>query len=98
MKVTLAYRILSLSLPVSFLRTLVTSAALEMALFRRQVVDPQIYDDQSPTLSGLFVGNWTPYTRDGYKNNTLTATATPGASLSFTFLGVYRWPGCVEWY
>ena len=60
-----------------------------MALFNRQVLDPGVYDDQSPTLLGLFVGNWTRYPREGFNNNTLTATLTPGASLSFTFTGAW---------
>jgi len=60
-----------------------------MALFGRQVVGSEVYDDQSPILSGLFAGNWTQYPREGFKNSTLTSTPTPGASLSFTFSGAY---------
>jgi len=50
-------------------------------------VNFEIYDDQSPTLWGSFVGNWSRESVDGFNNGTVTATATPGASLSFTFKG-----------
>ena len=58
-----------------------------MVLSKRQVVNSEVYDDQSPTMFGLFEGNWTRYLHEGSNNNTLTATPTPGASLSFTFTG-----------
>ena len=61
-----------------------------MASLRRQVIT-EIFDDQSPTLWGSFVGDWTRHdTSDfglDYNNNTLTSTSTPGASFSFTFSG-----------
>ena len=58
----------------------------------------EIFDDQSPTLWGSFVGNWTRESVDGFNNKTVTATTTPGASLSFTFTGaqvVRAWSPCV---
>ena len=66
-----------------------TSTALEMALIKRQTVSYEIFDDQSPTLWNAFVGNWTRYSEEGFNNNTVTATPTPGASLSFTFSGTW---------
>ena len=60
---------------------------LEMALLRRQAANYEIFDDQSPTLWGSYVGNWTHYTQNGFNNDTVTATPTPGASLTFTFSG-----------
>ena len=65
-----------------------------MALLRRQAVNFEIFDDQSPILWSSYVGNWTHYSEDGFENGTITATPTPGASLSFTFSGiqlVYAW-------
>ena len=64
-----------------------TSTTLEMALLKRQSVTYQIFDDQSPTMWNSFVGNWTRYPADGFNNNTITATPTTGASLSFSFSG-----------
>lgn len=60
-----------------------------MALLKRQTITYEIFDDQSPTLWGSFVGNWTRnHDEDGdFNNSTYTSTATPGASLSFTFSG-----------
>jgi len=64
-----------------------------MALIRRQTINFEIFDDQSPTLWNLFVGNWTRLQFEGFNNDTITATPTPGASLSFTFSGVLgHWP------
>jgi len=60
-----------------------------MALIKRQTVSYEIFDDQSPTLWNAFVGNWTRYSEEGFNNNTVTATPTPGASLSFTFSGTW---------
>jgi len=63
-----------------------------MALINRQTINLEIFDDQSATLLNSFVGNWTHYEFEGFNNNTITATPTPGASLSFTFAGVLgRW-------
>lgn len=47
-------------------------------------------DDQSPTVWGSFVGNWSRNTTagDGFDNYTYTATQTPGASFSFSFAGL----------
>ena len=58
-------------------------------VFGRQVVNPEVYDDQSPALLDKFEGNWTRHLHEGFSNNTLTATQTPGASLSFTFRGAW---------
>ena len=58
-----------------------------MALIKRQTVSYEIYDDQSPTLWNSFSGNWTRYQEQGFNNNTITATPTPGAYVSFTFSG-----------
>ena len=69
-----------------------------MALLKRQDVTFEIFDDQSPTLWNSFVGNWTRYSAQNFNNDTVTATPTPGASLSFTFSGtqiVYAWSCCV---
>ena len=60
-----------------------------MALLRRQAVSLEIFDDQSPVLWNSYVGNWTHYSIDGFENGTVTATPTPGASLSFTFSGTH---------
>jgi len=64
-----------------------------MALLKRQSTATalEIFDDQGPTMWGTFVGNWTLYNAKGFNNNTLTATPTPGASLSFTFSGSQAW-------
>jgi hypothetical protein len=61
---------------------------LEMALFKRQTTNYTIIDDQSPILLNSYVGNWTHLAIQGYWQNTATITATPGASLSFTFSGI----------
>jgi hypothetical protein len=58
-----------------------------MALLKRQSVTYEIFDDQGPTLWNSYVGNWTGYPFQGAINNTVTATPTLGASLSFTFSG-----------
>jgi len=62
-----------------------------MALLKRQAVTFEVFDDQSPTLWGSYVGNWTHYSNDGFNNNTITATPNPGASLSFSFSGSQAW-------
>jgi hypothetical protein len=59
-----------------------------MALFRRQTASYMIIDDQSPILLNSYVGNWTHLAIEGFVKNTATITATPGASLSFTFSGI----------
>lgn len=59
-----------------------------MALTRRQTLNYEVFDDQSPTLWNSFVGNWTHYTDGNFNNGTITATPTTGASLSFTFSGM----------
>jgi len=51
----------------------------------------EVFDDQSPTLWNSFVGNWTRGLANGFNNNTITATPTIGASLSFTFAGSQAW-------
>jgi hypothetical protein len=69
-----------------------------MALIRRQNISYQLLDDQSPTLWDSYVGNWTHYTISGFNNQTVTATPTPGASLTFNFTGaqvVDPWICCV---
>lgn len=58
-----------------------------MVLPKRQSVNYEIFDDQSPALEGQYVGNWTHVPYQGFQNNTLTATPTPGASFAFTFQG-----------
>lgn len=66
-----------------------------MALLKRQDLTFEVFDDQSPTLWNSFVGNWTRYSAQNFNNDTVTATPTPGASVSFTFSGapiVYAWP------
>jgi hypothetical protein len=62
-----------------------------MSLIKRQAINYEIYDDQSPTLWNSFSGNWTRYEQDGFNNNTVTATPTPGAYVSFTFSGSQAW-------
>jgi len=65
-----------------------------MALLKRQA-NFAIFDDQSSTVWSSYVGNWSHYPAQGFNNDTVTATPTPGASLSFTFSGtqvVYAWP------
>lgn len=62
-----------------------------MVLIKRQSINYEIFDDQSVTLWNSFVGNWTRYAEAGFNNNTVTATPTPGASLSFTFSGSQAW-------
>ena len=59
-----------------------------MALLRRQSIDYQYFDDQDPFIWGDFAGQWIRYTAEGFYNNTLTSTSTPGASISFTFSGM----------
>jgi hypothetical protein len=59
-----------------------------MALFKRQT-GYMIIDDQSPILLNSYVGNWTHLAVQGFRQNTATITATPGASLSFTFSGIH---------
>ena len=69
-----------------------------MALLKRQSILFEVFDDQSPTLGNSYVGIWTHYPFEEANNGTLTATQTPGASLSFIFSGtqiVYSWPCCV---
>lgn len=64
-----------------------------MSLIKRQTINFEIFDDQSPTLWNSFVGNWTRYEFEGFNNDTLTATPTPGSSLSFSFAGLLaHWP------
>lgn len=58
-----------------------------MVILRRQVVAYKVFDDQSPELLGKYEGNWTRYARQGFYNNTFTATPTLGDTLSFTFSG-----------
>ena len=48
----------------------------------------EVFDDQSPSLWNSYVGNWSHYPYPGANNGTVTATATPGASLSFNFSGM----------
>ena len=76
-----------------------TSTTPEMALLRRQYYGTyEYFDDQNPTVWNLFVGSWTRYADPTFDNYTLTATSTPGASLSFAFIGtqiVYAW-SCFE--
>ena len=59
-----------------------------MALLRRQSVTYQYFDDQSPIMWGDFAGQWVHYAAEGFYNDTLTSTSTPGASISFTFSGM----------
>jgi hypothetical protein len=61
-----------------------------MVLLERQADNYMVVDDQDPTLWGSYVGNWTHYNylNQGLNNDTVTATSTPGASLSFTFSGI----------
>jgi len=56
-----------------------------MALLRRQTFTYEIFDDQSPALS--YTGNWTHSAFQGFTNDTISTTPTPGASLSFAFSG-----------
>jgi hypothetical protein len=67
-----------------------------MALFKRQTSNFVIIDDQSPTLWSAFQGNWTHYPGDGFYNDTLTTTPTPGGNFVFQFSGIqivyYAWP------
>ena len=60
---------------------------LEMSLISRQSINFEVFDDQSPTLYNSYVGNWTHFTASGFTNGTITATPTPGASLTFAFSG-----------
>jgi hypothetical protein len=62
-----------------------------MTLIKRQGVTFESFDDQSAELWGYYVGNWTHYNVQGFNNNTVTATPTPGASLSFMFTGTQAW-------
>ena len=61
-----------------------------MAFLERQATDFVIVDDQSLGIWYSSVGNWTHFSYQGANNNTLTATQTPGASISFGFTGADR--------
>lgn len=61
-----------------------------MAFLKRQATDFVIVDDQSLGIWYSSVGNWTHFSYQGANNNTLTATQTPGASISFGFTGADR--------
>jgi len=63
-----------------------------MALINRQSVSFRVIDDQSPSLWGNYVGNWTHYNvQGGFNNNTITATPNTGATLSVAFSGTRAW-------
>jgi len=62
-----------------------------MALLRRQTAALEIFDDQGPVMWGSIAGNWSHFDAEGFYNNTVTGTPTPGASLSFTFSGSQAW-------
>jgi hypothetical protein len=71
---------------------------LEMTLNRRQSIVFNVIDDQSPTLWGLYVGNWTHFIADQFNNGTLTSTPTQGDSLTIPFAGtqvIDSWLCCV---
>jgi hypothetical protein len=62
-----------------------------MALLKRQTISYEVFDDQSPFLMNSYVGDWTHTTYAGFNNDTITLTATPGASFSYTFTGTQAW-------
>jgi hypothetical protein len=72
--------------------------AIEVVSLGGGAIDFVVFDDWSLTLRNSYVGNWTHYPVEGFNNDTITATPTPGASISFNFSGiqiVYAWPRCV---